>query len=510
MNVGFVGVGEILVRRYYNAFIKIPSTTTASSTTATATSAAASAAASAAGLLRRWLLFFFSAVDATAAAGGEVGPAIGRHRAHRCRGRGRAGLLLVLMVAACVCTSRRKSKKPHNPMKYYADADPSSFKGSSYYSSGPRGQWPHNGHQNPPPPPPGMVSGAMSSGNVSSAYSGPLAPPLPPPSPALALGFNKSTSFAYEELVAATNGFAQADLLGQGGFGYVHKGVLPNGKEIAVKQLKAGSRQGEREFHAEVDIIGRVHHRHLVSLVGYCVAAEQRLLVYEFVPNKTLEHHLHGQSPRFLVADFGLAKLSFDNHTHVSTRVMGTFGYLAPEYASSGKLTEKSDVFSYGVMLLELITGRRPVDSNHTFMEDSLVDWARPVLSLALADGNYDELADPRLDGNYDLMEMARMVACAAACVRHSARRRPRMSQIVRALEGDVSLEDLNEGVRPGQSMLFSSGSGSEYESPSSYTANMQRIRKVVVASPEYSGEYGDLISEYGGHDRSASSGEGP
>nr|CAD1828219.1 unnamed protein product [Ananas comosus var. bracteatus] len=408
----------------------------------------------------------------------------------------------------------------------------------------------------PSPATAGMVSGAMSSGNVSSAYSGPLAPPLPPPSPALALGFNKSTSFTYEELAAATNGFAQADLLGQGGFGYVHKGVLPNGKEIAVKQLKAGSRQGEREFHAEVDIIGRVHHRHLVSLVGYSVAAEQRLLVYEFVPNKTLEHHLHGKGlpvmdwptrlkialgsakgisylhedchPRIIhrdiksanilldfkfeamVADFGLAKLSFDNHTHVSTRVMGTFGYLAPEYASSGKLTEKSDVFSYGVMLLELITGRRPVDSNHTFMEDSLVDWARPVLSLALADGNYDELADPRLDGNYDLMEMARMVACAAACVRHSARRRPRMSQIVRALEGDVSLEDLNEGVRPGQSMLFSSGSGSEYEFPSSYTVNMQRIRKVVVASPEYSGEYGDLISEYGGHDRLASSGEGP
>nr|CAD1828168.1 unnamed protein product [Ananas comosus var. bracteatus] len=159
----------------------------------------------------------------------------------------------------------------------------------------------------------------------------------------------------------------------------MHKGVQPNGKEIAVNQLKAGSRQGEREFHAEVDIISRVHHRHLVSLVGYCVAAEQRLLVYEFVPNKTLEHHLHGKGlpvmdwstrlkialgsakgisylhedchPRIihrdiksanilldskfeamvkalkLVADFGLAKLSFDNHTHVSTRVMGTFGY---------------------------------------------------------------------------------------------------------------------------------------------------------------------------------------
>ncbi|KAL0926625.1 hypothetical protein M5K25_002864 [Dendrobium thyrsiflorum] len=108
----------------------------------------------------------------------------------------------------------------------------------------------------------------------------------------------------------------------------------------------------------------------------------------------------------------------------------GGFGYLAPEYASSGKLTEKSDVFSYGVMLLELITGRRPVGSSHAFMEDSLVDWARPVLFQALADGNYDDVADHRLNGNYDPVEMARMIACAAACVRHSAKRRPKMSQV--------------------------------------------------------------------------------
>lgn len=89
---------------------------------------------------------------------------------------------------------------------------------------------------------------------------------------------------------------AQSNLLGQGGFGYVHKGVLPNGKEIAVKSLKANSGQGEREFQAEVDIISRVHHRHLVSLVGYCIAGSQRMLVYEFVQNGTLEFHLHGKS----------------------------------------------------------------------------------------------------------------------------------------------------------------------------------------------------------------------
>ncbi|WOL07858.1 hypothetical protein Cni_G16607 [Canna indica] len=472
------------------------------------------------------------------------------------------GMLFVLMMIVCVCCANKKKKKKqqqhHNAMQYYTDA--SGYKDSGFYSTAPPAKW-HNGEHavNMPPPPgplhggggwhPQLASDMMNSGDMTTGFSGPHAPPpLPPPSPAIALGFNKST-FTYEELASATNGFSPANLLGQGGFGYVHKGVLPNGKEVAVKQLKSGSGQGEREFHAEVDIISRVHHRHLVSLIGYCIAGAQRLLVYDFVPNKTLEHHLHGKGlpvmdwsrrlkialgsakglaylhedchPRIIhrdiksanilldfkfeamVADFGLAKLSSDNHTHVSTRVMGTFGYLAPEYASSGKLTEKSDVFSYGVMLLEIITGKRPVDT-HSFIEDSLVDWARPLLSRALADGDYDELADPGLDGNYDPVEIARMVACAAASVRHSAKKRPRMSQIVRALEGDVSLEDLNEGMRPGQSMLFSSGS--DYEA-NSYTSSMNRIRKVVL-SPEYSDEYSGPITEYEPH-HSASRSDG-
>ncbi|KAI7751135.1 hypothetical protein M8C21_008713 [Ambrosia artemisiifolia] len=131
------------------------------------------------------------------------------------------------------------------------------------------------------------------------------------------------------------------------------------------------------------------------------------------------------------VADFGLAKITSDVATHVSTRVMRTFGYLAPEYASSGKLTEKSDVFSYGVMLLELITGRRPVDSTNTYMDDSLVDWVRPLLTRALEDGNFDMIVDSRLQQNYNHSEMARMVSCAVVSVHHSARRRPKMSQVV-------------------------------------------------------------------------------
>ncbi|KAL9376724.1 hypothetical protein Peur_030844 [Populus x canadensis] len=392
----------------------------------------------------------------------------------------------------------------------------------------------------PPPPPPLFMS---SSGGSGSNYSG-TENPYPPPSPGIALGFSKST-FSYEELARATDGFTDANLLGQGGFGYVHRGVLPNGKEVAVKQLKAGSGQGEREFQAEVEIISRVHHKHLVSLVGYCITGAHRLLVYEFVPNNTLEFHLHGKGrptmdwptrlkialgsakglaylhedchPKIIhrdikasnilldfkfeakVADFGLAKISSDVNTHVSTRVMGTFGYLAPEYASSGKLTDKSDVFSYGVMLLELITGRRPVDSTQSFMEDSLVDWARPLLTRALEDGNFDTLVDQKLQNNYDQNEMARMVACAAACVRHSARRRPRTSQVVRALEGDVSLSDLNEGIRPGNSRVYGSYGSSDYDT-SQYNEDMKKFRKMALGSQEYgaSSEYSGPTSEYG------------
>jgi len=103
-------------------------------------------------------------------------------------------------------------------------------------------------------------------------------------------------SFRYDEILAATNCFSESNLLGEGGFGYVYKGVLPCGKQIAVKQLKLGSQQGEREFQAEVETISRVHHKHLVELVGYCVAGAERMLVYEFVPNNTLEFHLHGKS----------------------------------------------------------------------------------------------------------------------------------------------------------------------------------------------------------------------
>ncbi|XP_027344865.1 proline-rich receptor-like protein kinase PERK1 [Abrus precatorius] len=405
----------------------------------------------------------------------------------------------------------------------------------------------------PPKPPGGLVSQQHSSTGlptpavISSNTSSSLGSEKPyiPPSSGISLALSHST-FSLNELAVATDGFSRSNLLGQGGFGYVHKGVLPNGKIVAVKQLKSESRQGEREFHAEVEVISRVHHRHLVSLVGYCISDSQRMLVYEFVPNDTLEFHLHGKdrpsmdwstrmriatgsakglaylhedcNPKIIhrdikasnilldnnfeakVADFGLAKFSSDTETHVSTRVMGTFGYMAPEYAASGKLTEKSDVFSFGVVLLELITGRKPVDKMQSFTDDSMVEWARPLLSQALENGNFNGLVDPRLPTNYNLDEMIRMTACAATCVRHSARLRPRMSQVVRALEGNISLEDLNEGSTPGHSRVFGSFESSNYDTIQ-YSEDLKKFRKLALESQEQgASEYSGPSSEYGQH----------
>ncbi|KAL5582001.1 hypothetical protein UlMin_014443 [Ulmus minor] len=343
-------------------------------------------------------------------------------------------------------------------------------------------------------------------------------------------GVNNSKSwFTYDELIQATDGFSAQNLLGEGGFGCVYKGFLADGREVAVKQLKIGGGQGEREFRAEVEIISRVHHRHLVSLVGYCISDHQRLLVYDYVPNNTLHYHLHDEGrpvmdwairvkvaagaargiaylhedchPRIIhrdikssnilldnnyeaqVSDFGLAKLALDTNTHVTTRVMGTFGYMAPEYATSGKLTEKSDVYSFGVVLLELITGRKPVDASQPLGDESLVEWARPLLSQALDNADFEDLVDARLGKNYVETEMFRMIEAAAACIRHSSAKRPRMSQVVRALESMDDFSDLNNGVKPGQSEVFNS---------SEHSAQIRMFRRMAFGSQEYSTDFYD------------------
>ncbi|XP_027346905.1 proline-rich receptor-like protein kinase PERK12 [Abrus precatorius] len=313
--------------------------------------------------------------------------------------------------------------------------------------------------------------------------------------------------FTYDKVMEITNAFSSQNVIGEGGFGCVYKGLLPDGKAVAVKQLKAGSGQGDREFTAEVEIISRVHHRHLVSLVGYCITEQQRVLIYEYVPNRTLHHHLHGnvrsgmptldwpkrlkiaigaakglaylhedcsqkiihrdiKSANILldaayeakVADFGLARRADAANTHVSTRVMGTFGYMAPEYATSGKLTDRSDVFSFGVVLLELVTGRKPVDPTQPLGDESLVEWARPLLLRAIETRDFSALTDPRLEKHFVESEMFRMIEAAAACVRHSAPKRPRMGQVVRALDSGDEIPDLSNGVKYGQSTVYDSG----------------------------------------------------
>ncbi|KAG7598284.1 Protein kinase domain [Arabidopsis suecica] len=337
-------------------------------------------------------------------------------------------------------------------------------------------------------------------------------------------GFGQSRElFSYEELVIATNGFSDENLLGEGGFGRVYKGVLPDERVVAVKQLKIGGGQGDREFKAEVETISRVHHRNLLSMVGYCISENRRLLIYDYVPNNNLYFHLHAAGtpgldwatrvkiaagaarglaylhedchPRIihrdikssnillednfhaLVSDFGLAKLALDCNTHITTRVMGTFGYMAPEYASSGKLTEKSDVFSFGVVLLELITGRKPVDTSQPLGDESLVEWARPLLSHAIETEEFTTLADPKLGRNYVGVEIFRMIEASAACIRHSAAKRPRMSQIVRAFDS-LAEEDLTNGMKLGESEIINSAQQS---------AEIRLFRRMAFGSQNYS-----------------------
>ncbi|MCO5575430.1 hypothetical protein L7F22_029231 [Adiantum nelumboides] len=392
------------------------------------------------------------------------------------------------------------------------------------------------------------------------SHTGPLSSrngydPIPPPPKGGSHGLGNSKAwFTYQDLANATGGFAKANELGEGGFGCVYKGTLSSGQLVAVKQLKVGASQGEKEFRAEVEIISRVHHRHLVSLVGYCIADRQRLLVYDYVPNGTLEFHLHKRNdgafidwptrlkiacgaarglaylhedchPRIIhrdikssnillddnfeaqVSDFGLAKLTSDTNTHVTTRVMGTFGYLAPEYASSGKLTDKSDVFSFGVVLLELLTGRKPVDASQPAGEESLVEWARPILAQVSGEEDLLAIADPAMEGNFDPGEFMRMLEAGAACVRHSANKRPRMGQVVRALEDENSLSDLNKGIKPGQSGAFGSFASSEYDN-GSYTADMRKYMQVALdTTQEFGSECSGATSDYG-LNASMSSGE--
>ncbi|KAG8070658.1 hypothetical protein GUJ93_ZPchr0006g42574 [Zizania palustris] len=284
-------------------------------------------------------------------------------------------------------------------------------------------------------------------------------------------------AFTFRELAIATNNFRSDCLLGEGGFGRVYKGQLENGQLVAVKQLDLNGLQGNAEFLVEVMVLGLLRHPNLVSLVGFCADGDQRLLVYEYMALGSLADHLldntpeqvplswhirmkiaHGtakgleylhekanppviyrdlKSPNILLdeeynpklSDFGLAKLGpLEGKTHVSTRVMGTYGYCAPEYIRTGQLTTKTDVYSFGVFLLELITGRRAVDTTRPAGDQVLVKWAKPMLKDRR---RYHELLDPLLRGDYPKKHLDQAVGVAAMCLQEEDSVRPYMSDAV-------------------------------------------------------------------------------
>ncbi|KAL5557715.1 hypothetical protein UlMin_033926 [Ulmus minor] len=288
-------------------------------------------------------------------------------------------------------------------------------------------------------------------------------------------------SFTFRELAAATRGFKEVNLIGEGGFGRVFKGRLETGQIVAIKQLNHDGLQGYQEFIVEVLMLSLLHHSNLVTLIGYCTDGDQRLLVYEYMPMGSLEDHLFDLEPdkqplswgtRMKIAvgaargleylhckanppviyrdlksanilldndfhpklsDFGLAKLGpVGDNTHVSTRVMGTYGYCAPEYAMSGKLTLKSDIYSFGVVLLELITGRKAIDPSKRPGEQNLVSWSRQFLKDRR---RFVQLVDPLLEGQFPVRCLHHAIAITAMCLQEQPTFRPLIGDIVVALE---------------------------------------------------------------------------
>uniref|UniRef100_A0A0D9V4T4 Protein kinase domain-containing protein n=1 Tax=Leersia perrieri TaxID=77586 RepID=A0A0D9V4T4_9ORYZ len=288
-------------------------------------------------------------------------------------------------------------------------------------------------------------------------------------------------TFSLIEMERATQRFDKSRIIGEGGFGRVYEGILEDGERVAVKILKRDDQQGTREFLAEVEMLSRLHHRNLVKLIGICTEEHIRCLVYELVPNGSVESHLHGSdkgtapldwdarlkialgaaralaylhedsSPRVIhrdfkssnillehdftpkVSDFGLARSAIgEGNEHISTRVMGTFGYVAPEYAMTGHLLVKSDVYSYGVVLLELLTGRKPVDMLRPPGQENLVAWACPFLTSR--DG-LETIIDPSLGNNIPFDSIAKVAAIASMCVQPEVDQRPFMGEVVQALK---------------------------------------------------------------------------
>ncbi|KAE8688392.1 Kinase superfamily protein isoform 2 [Hibiscus syriacus] len=313
--------------------------------------------------------------------------------------------------------------------------------------------------------------------------------------------------FTYNSLRSATSNFHPSNRIGGGGFGVVYRGILRDGTQVAIKKLSAESKQGSREFFTEINMISNIRHTNLVELIGCCVEDSHRILVYEYLENKSIASVLLGSRSKYIaldwptraaiclgtasalaflhyeavphivhrdikasnilldgnfhpkIGDFGLAKLFPDNVTHVSTQVAGTFGYLAPEYALLGQLTKKADVYSFGVLLLEIISGRSSSKAVFGVELMLLLEW---TWKLKQEDGLLD-IVDQEMN-EYPEEEVMRFIKVALFCTQEAAHRRPTMKQVVQMLSNEVHLNDnllsepgVYKGQNPHQSLIPSS-----------------------------------------------------
>ncbi|KAJ4868271.1 putative LRR receptor-like serine/threonine-protein kinase [Raphanus sativus] len=298
----------------------------------------------------------------------------------------------------------------------------------------------------------------------------------------------QTVCFTWRQLQAATNNFDEANKLGEGGFGSVFKGELSDGTIIAVKKLSSKSCQGNREFVNEIGMISGLNHPNLVKLYGCCVEKDQLLLVYEYMENNSLALALSGNSslkldwaarkkicmgtargldflhegaairmihrdiktPNVLldadlnakISDFGLARLHEEEHTHISTKVAGTIGYMAPEYALMGHLTEKADVYSFGVVAMEIVSGKSNTTQKGSDDNAPLIKWAMTLQQK----GDIIEIVDPKLEGKFNSLEAERMIRVGLVCTNATPSLRPLMSEAVKMLEGEMEIPQIMSG----------------------------------------------------------------
>jgi serine/threonine protein kinase len=294
--------------------------------------------------------------------------------------------------------------------------------------------------------------------------------------------------FSYKEIQRATNGFCT--IIGRGGFGTVYKAQFENGFIAAVKRMNKVSQQGEEEFCKETELLGRLHHRHLVTLRGFCAEKHERFLVYEYMENGSLKEHLHAsrkppmswrtriqiaadvataleylhffcdpplchrdiKSSNILldgnfvakVADFGLAHAAPSGAIKfepINTDIRGTPGYMDPEYVTTQELTEKSDIYSYGVLLLELITARRAVHENK-----NLVEWAQQYFTTC---SRLPEIVDPNLADNYNFEQLQGLISIVKLCTQREGKARPSMKQVLRLLYNKIDTDSHNLMMAP-------------------------------------------------------------